>query len=230
MENKIAIIMCTWQRIENYERTLKLLSIQNRKDFDFFVWNNNKDISHDLKSISSNFSTSLNILIENSHENIGGFGRFKMASEIADKYDIIIFIDDDQIFNENMVNRFFTEYDNNSLKSRWAWRFNGVNYTNRTKINKAGVKVHYCGTGGMVIPAWVFKRKEIFEIPKEFLFIEDLWLSFVCDHFLKMDVISIEDNGFIKQIVDNKDQYKGLMNKKNIFMKYLITIKKWKLK
>jgi hypothetical protein len=154
-----------------------------------------------------------------------------MAKIISDKHEIIIFIDDDQNFNENMIEVFLKNYDSNSIKSRWAWRFNSNTYTDRHKISVGGKMVNYCGTGGMVLPSWVFKKSELYDVPEEFKFIEDLWLSYVGDFLLNMNLISIEDNGFINQEVDGKDQSTvAFLKRKNDFMKYLTQEKKWKLK
>lgn len=227
MLSRVAVIMCTWKRINKLPYTIEQLEKQNNKKFDLFIWNNNKDEIDSINNIINN--KLIKISLHNSLENIGGIGRFFFAKKICNEYDKIIFIDDDQIFNERMIDIFIQNYDNNSIKSRWSWIFNSTNYSNRTKINDGGKKVHYCGTGGMITPSWIFKYDRIFEIPKKFQFIEDLWLSFVCHHHLNMNLISIEDNGFIKQVVDGKDQYVALMGLKNEFMNYLLNIEKWNL-
>lgn len=228
--NKIAVIMCTWKRINRLKITLDSLLKQDYKDFSFYIWNNNKEINNDVDSICNEYRSFIDINVKHSESNIGGIGRFEYAKIIADKHEIIIFIDDDQEFNSKMITTFKNEYSENSLKSRWAWRFNGNNYTNRTKISEGGKLVHYCGTGGLVVPSKIFKNDIIFQVPTEFKFVEDLWLSYVCDSVLNMNLISIEDSGFIYQTVDGLDQFNNLIPTKNKFMEYLLNERKWKLK
>jgi len=230
MNNKIAVIMCTWKRLNRLTITLDLLLKQNNKDFTFYIWNNNKEIQNQVNIICESYRSFLDIKINHSESNIGGIGRFEYAKIVSDIHDIVIFIDDDQEFNENMVSIFKNEYSEKKLKSRWAWRFNGDNYTNRTKISDGGCPVHYCGTGGLVVSSKIFKLDIVFQIPEEFKFIEDLWLSYVCDSILGFDLESIEDSGFIYQTVDGLDQFNSLIPMKNKFMNYLLTERKWMLK
>jgi len=230
MNKKIAIIMCMWKRLEKLEEfTLKGLQSQTEKDFTLYIWNNNPDNVDGIAKIL-NMYKDLDINVVHSPKNIGGFGRFEMAKLVADKHDIIIMIDDDQKFNNKMVEIFVDEYDNNALKSRWTWRFGGNTYTHRGRIEDGGKSVHYCGTGGLVAPSWIFKTPEVFQIPQQFLFVEDLWLSYVCDAILGIELISIKDSGFIGQVVDGKDQFGSLISTKNEFMKYLTGTLNWKLK
>lgn len=227
--NNIAIIMCTWKRIERLTKTLDLLCAQTNHNFTFHIWNNNQEIRDEINLICNTYKDRLEIRITNSKKNIGGFGRFLAAKEIVNEFEKIIFIDDDQVFSDNMINRFLEVFDENALKSRWSWRFNSINYLNRNHINDGNIPVHYCGTGGMIVSSKIFTCDELYKIPIEFLFVEDLWICFIASHYLKLNLISIT-NDFMTQEVDGKDQTTGVFyDVKTKFLEYLINQRGWEI-
>lgn len=228
--NNVAVIMCTWRRPERFRKTLEMLSKQNNKNFVLFVWNNNKDIKKHINDISSEFLNIFNIKIKHSNENIGGIGRFYLARDIIYDYEKIIFIDDDQDFNNEMIDYLLDQYDSNTVKSRWAFIF-GEKYTSRKRIFSYNIDVKYCGTGGMILPSKIFECDILYEIPEKYKFIEDLWLSYIANHHLNMKLKSIGDSDkFIYQVPDNKDQttLKNILFK-NEFLNYLRTVGNWKI-
>lgn len=227
--NEVVIIMCTWKRPERLTKTLNLLCQQTNHNFSLYIWNNNPEIKDTINLICNTYKEKLKIEITNSEKNIGGFGRFLLAREIKDEAKKIIFIDDDQVFSNNMVDRFLGVFDENAVKSRWCWRFHGINYTHRSHINNENINVHYCGTGGMIVSSKTFKCDELFKIPNEFLFVEDLWLCFIATHYLGMKLISIK-NDFMTQEVDGKDQTTiDFYSVKSKFLNYLILNRGWKI-
>ena len=221
----VAIIMCTWKRLEKLGQTIQLLSEQTNKDFHFYIWNNNPNITKKIKQHTRHKKW---ITMKQSPINIGGFGRFRYAQLVSDKHDKVIFIDDDQIFKPNFVESMLNEYEPQTIKSWFSWRFNNDNYWNRTRI-KNGSNVDYCGTGGMVLPIEIFKDEALFEdCPEEYRFVEDLWLSFYANHIKGWKLKSTK-NVWIKIEVDNKDQFVGLKRKKVQLLKHLVNEKGWKL-
>lgn len=225
----IAVIMCTWKRIERLSKTLDLLCEQRNKDFVFYVWNNNPEIRDAIDITCNAYINKLQIEVRHSDKNIGGYGRFLIAKNLIDVYNKVIFIDDDQVFSNQMIDRFLEEFESNAIKSRWAFRFNNSNYTSRYQMLDSNEDVHYCGTGGMILPISVFKCEELYKIPQEYLFVEDLWLCFVANYFLGFSLKSIRSD-FIEQIVDGKDQSTvSFLNTKIKLLNYLITIRGWKI-
>lgn len=229
MNVDVAVIMCTWKRPERLNKTLDLLCEQKYKNFSFYIWNNNIKIRDIINLTYNIYKDKLSIKITHSEKNIGGFGRFKLAQQLTNIHDKIIFIDDDQIFSNNMIDKFLENYDEDAIKSRWSWRFFSNNYTYREHITEGGINVHYCGTGGMILSSRVFKCEELYKIPNDFLFVEDLWLCFIANHYLKMNLISIK-NDFISQEEDGKDQTtSNFYIIKNNFLEYLINKRGWKI-
>jgi len=229
MKNNLAVIMCTWKRPERFQKTLDLLLEQNNNNFTVYIWNNNIEIKDYIDNVSYKYADKLKINITHSTENVGGFGRFLLAKTLINEHDKIIFIDDDQIFTNEMINIFLNHYDENSVKSRWAFRFNSNNYVDRHKVSISDKYVHYCGTGGMILPSKVFSCEELYNIPKEFLFVEDLWLCFIASHYLNMKLMSIVDN-FLIQEADGKDQSTvSFITVKSKLLNYLINDRKWNI-
>lgn len=227
--NDVAVIMCTWKRPERLNKTLELLCEQRNKNFKFYIWNNNVEIRNTVDLICDSFKDRLLIEVRHSNKNIGGLGRFSIARELIDIYDKAIFIDDDQEFNGQMIDRFIEEFEQYCVKSRWAFRFKSSNYADRYQMLDSNEIVHYCGTGGMILPTNVFNCDEIYKIPDEFLFVEDLWLCYIANHFLGFKLKSIRSD-FIEQIDDGKDHSTiGFLNVKIKLLRYLIKNKGWKI-
>lgn len=202
----IGLVMCVWNRIERFHHTLNMLTNQIDKDFNLYVWNNNKEYITEINNIIAEYNNKLNISVIHSEENIGGIGRFYYVKKLINTHETIIFIDDDQDFTSNMVQIFRNVYENDTIKSRWAFRYSNI-YTNRERIHKGNVDVNYCGTGGMVLPSKIFLNENLFNIPEKYIFVEDLWLSHFCLNKLNIKLKSIANpDQFIWQINDGKDQ------------------------
>ena len=201
---KLAVIMCTWKRINFLSDTIKMLESQTIKDFSLFIWNNNSNINKQIEEIVK--KTNINIEVYNSNENIGGIGRFYYAKKINKEYDKILIIDDDQKFSNKFVEQMLSYYDTKSIVSWWGWKINNSYFNRERKINLENVD--YCGTGGMILPSKIFDNEIIFNIPKKYQFIEDLWLSFVAKYQLDYNLKGCKAD--IEIIVDGNDQYVNL--------------------
>lgn len=204
--------MCAWKRIERLPITIDLLEKQTNKDFTFCIWNNNPEIISEIEQIVK--SSILNIEIYHSPENIGGVGRFHFAKR---KDGIIIFIDDDIEFDENMVNYMVKTYKPKHISSWHAWKING-GYWDRKQVFSGDCD--YAGTCGMVADSEIFKDPRLFsELPEKYKFIEDLWLCFFAkyEHGYKIQGCTPG----IKAINDNKNQCKNLFKEKNLFYREL---------
>lgn len=219
---KFAVIMCTYKRIALIPYTLKLLNQQSDTDFDLIIWNNNQEVK-DFSSIYGQTDYNYNIKVINYQQNIGGIGRFYAANQHTDQYDYFIFIDDDQQFDQKLVETFKQEAAEKTVTGWWAWKILD-NYHTRVplQLQEDG---DYIGTGGMVVPSGVFREEELFKlIPTKYLFIEDLWLSYYVKHklgfLLRKSKVRIE---FIPGESKN-DQHRNLKELKKEFYNYLTTI------
>jgi hypothetical protein len=216
------IIMCCWKRSENITKTIVCLNLQRIMNFELYIWNNNHRQVRILEKLILDSKPEFNIHIHNSKENIGGMGRFYMTRFLLKNrnFNKVIFIDDDQIFNETFV---YKMKSNGKLLHACCWYgrvFNRKEYKNgKNKGFKEGDILNYGGTGGMIIDTRVFKDDNLFiQLPEEYFFTEDLWLSYYSQFkynykFIKIDVP-------IHMIVDDNDQCHELWETKEELLRH----------
>jgi len=217
----IAVIMCVWKRIELLEGTLKNLELQTNKNFSLYLWNNNKEIVEEVNKII-NHNYGYNIFVNHSEQNIGGIGRFYYANKIFKNFKKILFIDDDQYFDENLISNCFDQFEEKTIKSWWSHKIVSNNYYNRVRVTKENSfeEIDYCGTGGMLIDSSIFENEKIFECPSKYVFIEDLWLSFYAKYKLNWNLKNL--NVHIKTHRDGKDQFGSIRKLKKEFYNFLL--------
>jgi len=188
----LPVIMCVWKRVEGFKKTVEQLNSQTHKDFKLFVWNNNPDLEAKFSKILRAFAT-FEYEFYTSPKNIGGFGRFKYADKIRRNIgllDFCVFVDDDQEFGPSLLSTFLSEATPNTILSQWAWEFKKLWYygTDARRERLPSETVHYAGTGGMVADMRVFNSPGLFDCPIDYWFVEDLWLSFYANHYLKFSL------------------------------------------
>jgi len=225
-EIKLPVIMCLWQRIERLEQTLELLSRQTNRYFDLYLWNNNPEISDSVNKITSR-RYPFRIFVHHHHENVGGVGRFLYAQWLVARFRVgfVVFVDDDLMFDADFVETLAKESRKKTVISFYAFKFPRWSsaYYDYWPV-KSGEDAHYCGTGGMIVDADVFTQKAFFDdLPEEYRFVEDLWLSYYCIQVLKWRCIKSSVSG--KLFVDGKDICVKLCRegKKSAFLHYLKT-------
>lgn len=222
---KVIIIMCIWKRVNNLDKILTCLSNQTYKNFKLVIWDNSEQ-KKEVENIISKYKLDIDII--KSEKNIGGIGRFYAAKKYQNEYKTVIFFDDDQFPQENFVEIMVKNYEPHTIKSRHCYKIvSKTDYWNRRKIMPNNTNINYCGTCGMVLDSEIFKFDDLFNFPEEYLFIEDLWISFYAQHKLRWKLQSIDVP--LTLVDDGKDQFRGLINKKSDFLKYLVEKQKWNL-
>ena len=108
-----------------------------------------------------------------------------MELSLKDKFDYVIFIDDDQIFDDQFIETLVKESKPKTISGWYAWNING-NYFNRVPAIE---QADYVGTGGMICDVNVFKDLNLFKIPKKYWLVEDLWLSFFSKYELGYELL-----------------------------------------
>jgi hypothetical protein len=213
----ICIVMCTWKRLQYLQNTITMLEEQNIKQkINFFIWNNNDDISF-FTTIKSNI---ININIHHSPINIGGMGRFILIKYICTKlynFSSVIFIDDDQLFNNNTIEILLNNFNKNE-SCHWSGKiFNKSSYwkgiSNIYHSDGEHYKyLDYGGTGFMIINTECFLTEDFYKFNKKYLFIEDLWMSYYVSKKLgyrlkngkdlknNVKIINGENNSVIAQV------------------------------
>jgi hypothetical protein len=90
-------------------------------------------------------------------------------------YDLILTLDDDQVLPANLVDQCFRQYKPGTIKSFWAFQ-TFKNYWDRSRL-KGSSTGDYSGMGGCLAPAKFWELPEIYEAPKQYWIIDDLWIS-----------------------------------------------------
>ena len=216
---KAAVIMCVYRRIPRLAVTLDMLNAQTWRHFELFIWNNSGKI------LSIKDGLNFRVTVIDSAVNVGGFGRFYAARTIYEDFDKMVFIDDDQIFDGQMLQTLVGESRPQSVCAWWSWNFR-EKYFARSRCGP-GESAMYCGTGGMIIDASVFADDRLFDCPSKFWFIEDLWLSYFVSHNYRWPLYA---SGVDIQIIDDgKDQFRKLKALKNDFLAYLRDTGRWRI-
>ena len=226
----LPVIMCVWKRTEGFIEIIEQLNEQSLKDFKLFVWNNNSDLEDSFLDVlrHANFEYELHT----SSENIGGFGRFYYARHIRGAeglLDYCVFIDDDQTFEKDALSILLSEAKPNNITAQWGWEFTGYDYygENARISKKLGESLHYAGTGGMIGDMRLFESEGLYKCPKEYWFVEDLWMSFYANHYLNYSLTKSSAK-FINGD-DEHSLYKIVFEVKKKMLKDLIDNYKWNI-
>lgn len=198
---RVNVILLTWKRLSSLSTTLKLLNRQSFLDFTLYVSNGNLEEAERVDRHVNKYVSNFKVLVRHDGNEHLAFRRFLLAKEIANKSDIIIFLDDDVTFSANFVRSCVEQYERGTYKSAYCWKFlpNATDYyRDRSKVNKPSDVIHYAGTGAAVIDPQIFLDDRFWLIPEKGKQIEDLWLSYFTSHVLqkKIGMLKLDDIHF----------------------------------
>ena len=183
---RIAVFMCVWKRLHLLRRMLDQLTQQHGVAVDFHILNNNPAIRSQLADIVAPYQRSLRIRMRHSSKNVGSFGRFVYAKDAGRHYPFVIFVDDDQEFDEDFLQRLWDEKIVGGVCSAYAYRFiRNDDYWKRI-APESGDRVEYCGPGGMILDSRVLASPWLYRGPPEGWMMDDIWLSYVFHHRLRL--------------------------------------------
>ncbi len=212
------VVLCVWQRPERLARTIDLLASQSRSA-ELHVWNNNRSARAHVDRVVA-AAAALPVRVTHSSRNAGGFGRFYLARALADRHPFVVFVDDDQTFGPGFLDTLLAEAAPRTIVGFWAFHLGSrSDYGTRTPA-RPGERVRYCGTGGLVADARIFREPGLFRCPRAYWFAEDLWLSYYADHVLGWQLrksrveIALDDDG--------RDQFRHLYPTKNRLLRHLV--------
>jgi hypothetical protein len=116
--------------------------------------------------------------------NIGCFGRFYFARDLARAHDAVLFVDDDQDFGPTMVADQLASFRPRSLAGWWAftYRRGARTHGERDRVGTPLQRADYVGVGGMVADAAIFGDPGLFDCPRRYWFVDDMWLSYFAGH------------------------------------------------
>jgi hypothetical protein len=174
---RIPVVMCAWKRIERLPRTLEMLA-QQEMPASLYVWNNNRREADRVDTFVA--GSPIPAQAVHCSRNIGCFGRFYLAREIAHAHDKVLFIDDDQDFGPSMVGDQVASFGDRSLAGWWAFRYRrgARSHGERDRVEIPLKPAEYVGVGGMVADATIFTDRGLFRCPRRYWFVDDMWLSY----------------------------------------------------
>ncbi len=174
---RVPVVMCTWKRIHRLPRTLEMLAEQDTPAT-LYVWNNNRRQA-DLVD-SALVRSPVPAQAVHCDRNIGCFGRFYLARDLAALHDAVLLIDDDQDFGSSMVTDQLASFAPRSLAGWWAftYRAGARSYADRDRVATPLDPADYVGVGGMVADASIFLESSLFKCPRRYWFVDDMWLSY----------------------------------------------------
>ena len=210
------VVMCCWRRLHRLKRTIELLASQTAP-VSLHVWLNDGSAESYVTEIlrDAPFHTSLTV----SRRNIGGFGRFYRARELArDGHRSVVFIDDDQEFGPDTIQRLVDDHKPSTMSGWWAFRFGPGDRDERTRV-EPGASADYVGTCGMVADTAVFLDPRLFACPRRYWFVEDIWLSYVATHLLRWKLF--RSNAEFDSLNDEHDLFRTLGETKSHLVRHL---------
>lgn len=221
----VPVVVCLWDRLDRLPRLLRSVQHSVGVRPQIYLWNNRADavdrVLDDVRSASS-----APVMVATSALNIGGFGRFYWARELADRHPFVVFLDDDQLVDGFALAELVRDARPQTLQAVWAFSFdNHREYWRRRQV-RPGEPARYLGTGGMVADASIFTDAALFGCPEQYWFVEDLWLSYYARAVRGWHLV--RSHAEIGMIFDGKDQYRSLRQAKSDFFRELSRDARWR--
>jgi hypothetical protein len=217
----VPVVMCTWKRIDRLPKTIEMLGQQKSCQPKLYLWNNCSEEAARVEEIAKN-ARNLHVRVKQSPQNIGGFGRFYWARELSEQSPLVVFIDDDEEFDEETVGTFAREFELKTLKGYWGFHLLGTSdYWDRSWV-PAGKEITYCGTGGMVADSLIFREPGLYDCPEQYWFFDDLWLSYFANYVMGWQMYKSQAE--LQIIDDDKNYGPGKEEAKSEFFRYLCSL------
>lgn len=214
----IPVVMCVYKRPERLSTTLDQLTSQVGCKVKLYIWNNNYRLRNNVAKTVAKYPK-LDITLHNNKVNVGGFARFYMARKLSSRYPAIIFIDDDIELSPESIITLVKEFRPRTIHSFFTFRITSRRNFFKRYVPNPGDEADWCGTGGMICDATIFRQDGLFECPERYSFVEDVWLSYYASHILGWKLYRSATD--IKIVEDDKNQYPKLRPLKAEFYKYL---------
>lgn len=213
------VVVCLWKRHHRLPAIVRMTARQT-VPCELYLWNNDPARLPEIEAtVAAASELPAQVSVASSQVNIGGFGRFFWARELAGGHPRVVFVDDDEILGDTAVETFGREAAARHMTSAWAFRFSQRrNYWRRRPV-AVGEAAKYLGTGGLACDSSVFTDPRLFRCPKQFWFCEDIWLSYFASTALGWGLSkSAAEVGWL---LDEAAQYPGLHRAKSRFFRLL---------
>ncbi len=180
-KQRLAVILTTWHRLYRLERTLEDMAAQTFRDFDLFVWNNNRSAEKAelIDTLCRKFSTDTPITTIHSYENMWGRGRQILARHLRLKhgYEYVHFVDDDQQLPEGTFMRLWDEKQPTTILAQKAWKVSGPQVW-PTQDCLPGEYGFYGATTGALVDTSLFTHRQYWALwSQKYWQVDSLWMS-----------------------------------------------------
>ena len=205
-EPVLPVVVCLWRRHHRLPALMRMLARQRGVVPELYLWNNDADqAAATVEMVAAAQERPEVVWLVNSPSNVGGFGRFFWARQLAERFPAVVFVDDDEVLDDDVLATFLEESGTGRIRSAWAFRFNQrFDYWRRLPA-RYGEAAKYCGTGGMVSDSTIFTDPRLFRCPVKYWFCEDIWLSYFAATVLKWDLRKSEAD--VALLLDESAQF-----------------------
>jgi hypothetical protein len=235
VNQKVTVVILTWQRLKALQYTLSSLAGQTYRDFDIIISNANPKEKRFVDRLAEKYRDRLSITVHHDGNDWMAFRRLFSGRQAAESgSDIVMYLDDDVQIPANYVEHCLRQYRPKKYFSNFAWSFqkHGKDYYKyRTRHWNNDQKLHYGGTGISMIDASVFLDDRLFTVPIGAFTVEDLWLSYFVDHILSWDIQYMSAPGVVLGGADAVALYRQVSQEvydKADLLRYLVSLG-WKI-
>ena len=215
----LPVVVCLWKRHHRLSTILGMLARQS-VPCDLYLWNNDATRADAIAATVAGAALApARVVVANSESNIGGFGRFFWARELAPANPFVLFVDDDELLDVESAAAFRAEARPGQIHSAWGFSFTQRRNYWRRQPAAAGEPAKYCGTGGMITDSSIFLDERVFRCPSPYWFCEDIWLSYFASTALGWGLF--KSRAEVGWLLDDAAQYPGLHRKKSRFFRLL---------
>lgn len=202
-EPKLAVILLFHSRFNVLREALISLDNQKYKHFQLFVVNNNYEGRAEVERIVGEMSSCGDISkdflnrMEVRHNKTNGYGwtRFDVASTLTERFERFLFMDDDLILSNDVIERFTQSHLHGEVSGWWGFRLTDE-YSLSKKIKaKHREPCDYLGTTCMMMDSYTVKKYAHimkFTCPAKYKTWEDIWTSYFLtkmgEHLCAVDV------------------------------------------
>lgn len=221
----LAVIICLWNRPNRLSDLLSQLESQvGPRTISVYFWNNQPEDDAHYRSVLAGYEPAgavASVHYRSSATNFGGVARFLVAHQLRRREAYsgpFVMLDDDQDIGDSFISDLSNAYRPHSVAGVWAFQTDGT-YWGRTQLFH-GEQADYVGTGGSICDsALVASDTFLTELPQEYAFMEDIWMSF-----------QARGRGWTLRHVETEytfvmhesNQYHSLVHRKDEFYAYLV--------
>ena len=217
--DRVPVIFCTWRRLARLPQMLEMLAAQD-VPVQALIWNNSPDRDTVDKAAAS---AAIPITVHHSPRNIGSFGRFYLARELAAAgHTRVIIIDDDEDFGPGTVRELLDSCPPRSLSAWFALTYSLADFW-APVMPEPGERVNYVGPGGMAADTAVFADPRLFTCPRRYWFLDDVWLSWFAPRFAGYTLL--RSTATLEFVEDGLNQFPALQWQRQRFWRYLASKK-----